>query len=633
VAPPRFIGVNAIFGPEVWIPAVAAERLSPNELRNALTDRGKPLFTGIGRLNPGVSRQQAGADLAAIAAALAREFPRSNEGHTVAVRPIREVLMPGGGGAAPVIFAGVVLSAVVGLVLLIACSNVANLLLARSSARRQEIAVRLAMGASRRRLVRQLLTESVLLGLLSGAAGLFFGYAGLRALFGQLPSAANFATPKMDLTVFLFALAVSVLTGLLFGTIPALKVSRADVAAVLKEEARTTGRSRRRITAGNALVVGQVALSFLLLVTAALCLRSIERAYRMDPGFQTARLATFMTRPGQAGYTKTQTEEFYKSSRERVLRVPGVDSVSWASNLPLWSRPSGGLEIEGYQPRSKDDSVRAIVTSIEPDYFATAGVAIESGRNFSTADRETTAPVAIVNEKMARDFWPEGALGKRVRLPGEQQMRQVVGIARTANYSTLGEAPQFCVYVPMEQKYSDAMVLFVRSRRDPREILAPVERELRGSGDENLVSDVRTGAVLIDGGLFQARMAVSLLAVFGLLALGLAGIGLYGILAYSVNQRRREIGLRMALGATPSSVLGMVVRQGMSMVGIGVLIGYALSIPAGRLLSGMLYGVSPSDPASVAAAAATLSLVAFLACYLPARLATRVDPLRALHEV
>src|SRR5262249_42797636 len=254
-------------------------------------------------------------------------------------------------------------------------------------------------------------------------------------------------------------------------------------------------------------------------------------------------------------------------------------------NLPLWARPVSGLEIEGRQQRSTDDSIRAIVTSIDPDYFATAGITIESGRGFSTADRETTAPVAIVNEKMARDFWPGGALGKRVRLPGEQQMRQVVGIARTANYSTLGEAPQFCIYVPMEQKYFDAMVLFVRSRRDPREILAPVERELRAGAAENLVSDVRTGAVLIDGGLFQARMAVALLAVFGLLALGLAGIGLYGILAYSVNQRRREIGLRMALGATRSSVLGMVVRQGMSMVGAGVLIGFALSVPAGRLLS------------------------------------------------
>jgi hypothetical protein len=273
------------------------------------------------------------------------------------------------------------------------------------------------------------------------------------------------------------------------------------------------------------------------------------------------------------------------------------------------------------------------VNIVDPAYFKAAGVAIRSGRAFMETDRETTASVAIVNEKMERDYWPGGAIGKRVRIPGEAQPRRIVGVARNANYTFLGEAPQPCVYVSLAQHDSDAMILFVRARRNPVELLAPVIREAHAVAPEVLVNFPRTGAELIDGGLFQAKAAVGLLAVFGVLALGLAGIGLYGILAYSVNQRRREIGVRMALGASRSSVLRLVLWQGMSMVGVGVAIGLGLAIAAGRLLSGMLYGVSASDPASVAAAGLTLSIIALLACYLPAHFATRVDPLKSLREV
>jgi predicted permease len=633
IAPPHFIGVNAMFGPDVWIPAAMAEQLLPNEMHNAFSDRSKAVFLGVGRFKPGVTRTQAQANVATIAMDLAREYPATNEGHAATVRPIGEVLFANNGSTAtPILFASAGLLIVVAIVLLIACSNVANLLLARSAARQQEMAVRLAMGASRSRLVRQLLTESVFLGFLSGIVGLFIAYAGLHLLFGALPSSANFVAPKLDATVFVFVLVVSLATGFLFGTIPAFKASRANVAETLKEEARTTGRSRRRVTLANSLLVGQVAFSFLLLVTATLFLRSIGRAYNIDPGFQTAHLAVFMTNPAQAGFGKPQAKAFSRDVRERVARIPGVESVSWASNLPLWARTLNGLQVEGWQQRSQADKIATIANTVDRNYFETAGVAVDTGREFSNLDQETSTPVAIVNEKMAHDYWPRGdALGKRIQLPGEKQMRQIVGVARTANYSNWAEPPQLCVYVPLEQSYSDVMTLYVRTKGDPQQILTAVQRELHAAAPQVLVS-LRTGRQIIEGGLFFARTGVALLSVFGLLALGLASIGLYGILAYSVNQRKREIGLRMALGAARTTVLGLILKEGMSLVLTGVLIGFAAALVIGRLLSRMLYGVSASDPISVAGAAVVLLAIALFACYLPARWASRVDPLVALRE-
>jgi putative ABC transport system permease protein len=596
--------------------------------------RAKGVFQTIGRLRPGISRTQAQANISTITSALAREYPHSNEGRTATVRSIAEVIS-GGNNSAGILFGSAILLVVVGIVLLIACSNVANLLLARSAARQQEIAVRLALGASRGRLVRQLLTESVFLGLLSGLVGLGIGYAGVQLLWSFRPPevSANFITPKLDVTVFLFSLGLSLLTGFIFGTIPALRASRTSTAETLKEEARTTGRSRRKITFANALLVGQVALSFVALVTAALFLRSIERSYRIDPGLQTSHLAVFMTNPGQAGYGNPQSMAFYKDVRVRVAGLPGVESASWSANLPLWGRIANGLEVEGRQQRSKADTITTVVNTIDLHYFQTADIAIKRGRDFSQMDQEGSLPVAIVNEKLAQDYWPnEEALGKHVQLPGEKVRRQVVSVAKTANYYTLGEPPQSCVYVPLQQSFSDAMVLYVRSKGDPQQVLLAVQREMHAIGPQISVSDIRTGSKIVDQALFGARMGVGLLSAFGLLALGLASIGLYGIIAYSVNLRTREIGVRMALGAAPNSVLVLIFREGMSLVMIGVMIGLAATLIVTRLLARMLYGVSSSDPISVAGAATVLLVIAFLACYLPARSASRLDPLTALHK-
>jgi predicted permease len=633
VAPANFIGLNVMFGPDVWVPSRMAERLFATEMKDASSDRAKTLFQAVGRLKPGVSQAAAQANVAAIASSLAREFPATNEDRTAMVRPLRDAMFSNNGSpSSAILFGGSGLLAVVGIVLLIACSNVANLLMARAAGRQQELAVRLAIGADRWRLLRQLLTESVILGLFSGVAGVFTAYAALRLIFHTFAASANFVSPRFDPTVFAFALVVSLATGFLFGTAPALKATGMSVAESLKEEARTMGRSRSRISLGNALLVGQVAFSFLLLVTAGLFLRSIGRAYAMDPGFQTAHLVVFMTSPGQAGWNKARTQDYYKEVRARVERLPGVQSVSWASNFPLWARVTSGLEVEGRQAKSRADRVNTIITTVDRDYFATSGVGIESGRPFTEVDQEKSMPVAIVNEKLAQQYWPgQDALGKRVRLPSETVERQVVGVARNANYSTWGEPAQDCVYVPMTQSFSDAMILYVRSKGEPSQVLAPVQQQLHEAGPL-LRTSTTTGEQVVSGGLFFARMGVALLTVFGLLALGLASIGLYGILAYAVKQRQREIGLRLALGAGRQQVLGLILKQGMSLVAVGVVAGLVAALAVGKLVNRMLYGVSPADPFSIAGAAVILVGIALLACYLPARWATRVDPLVALRE-
>jgi len=374
-------------------------------------------------------------------------------------------------------------------------------------------------------------------------------------------------------------------------------------------------------------------LSFLLLVTAALFLRSIQRAYEIDPGFNPARLAVLITNPGQAGYGEPHTQAFYRMVRDRVAGLPGVESVSWASNMPLFARPATGLQIEGRPQESTVERVATIVNTVDDGYFQTAGVSIQRGRELTELDRATSPPVAVVNERLARDYWPgEDALGKRIRVPGEQQMRQIVGVARTANYSSWGEPPQLCVYIPLAQNHLPAMTLYVRSHADPAQIIGSVTREIGAVDSQVLVSGIRTGRQVTDGSLFQARIGVALLSVFGLLALGLASIGLYGILAHAVTQRQREIGLRMALGASPSTVRQLILKQGMTLVSIGVAIGFVAALLVSRTLSGMLYGVGATDPVSLIAAASFLGAVALLACYVPARWATRVDPLVALRQ-
>jgi predicted permease len=635
IAPKGFLGLSALFGPDVWLPATMSERVFPAEFRSALSDRAKPLFRGVGRLRDGFSIKRTQANLDSLAADLAREYPTSDEGHGIEVRPVTYELFFGAGGTNGLELASAVLLTVVILVLMIACSNVANLLLARAAARRHEIGLRLAIGASRGRLIRQMLTESALLSLMSCLAGIGLGYEGCRFVWSFVPTQdiQNMVAPKFDGGVLAFAVLVSLLTTILFGLAPALRASHTDVVAALKEEAAAAGRGRRRLSFTRALVVGQVAFSLVCLITAALFFHSVERAYTIDPGFETRHLALVMMNPTQAGYRPERAKEFYRTTRERIASLPGVASVSWASGMPFWNSASHFLVTEGAELRKKSENIQTVSLIVSTDYFQTMAIPLVAGRVFNDRDREGSLPVAVINQDLAARRWPGGnPLGHRFHFAGDDTWREVVGVVKNADYSTLGEAPQPCVYLPDRQNFAGGMTLYVRSLGNPARLLSVIQREVRTLDSNIEISDARTGTMLMDQVLWGPKVGVALLGVFGSLALVLASVGLYGVMAYSVSRRRREIGLRMALGATPGSVLRLVIADGMKLVGWGVVLGLAASLIMGRGLSHMLFGISSADPVSLASASLTLMLVALAACYLPARSATLIDPMLALRE-
>ncbi len=578
VAPQGFLGVSAVFGPDFWLPATMLESAYPVAFAGALSDRGKPLFHTAARLKEGLTLKSAQAQLETVSSALRREYPATNEGREISVRPITDELFSNAGGSGGLAFGTAVLIVIVALILGIACSNVANLLLARASARRQEVAVRLAIGADRGRLIRQMLTESVLLSLLSCLAGLAAGYAGCQFVWSFVPAevARNMVAPKLDGNVLAFSVAVSLLTAFLFGLAPALRASKADVVGGLKEETRTVGRFRRSASLGSLLLTGQVAFSLVCLIIAALFFRSIQRAYAIDPGFETRGLALFMMNPAQSGYDQTRVKEFYRAARDRVGTLPGVVSASWASGLPFWNSAGHSVIIEGAEQRKKPELTASVAFTVDTDYFRTMGIALEKGRVFDTRDREETLPVAVINAALAQERWPGGdAVGHRLQFAGDKTWRQVIGVVRNANYTTLGEAPQTCVYLPLRQNFAAGMTLYVRSDRDNPAVFSAVRREIRDLDSGVSISDARTGQTLIEQVLWAPKIGVALLGVFGSLALLLASVGLYGMMAYSVSQRRREMGVRTALGASPASVIKLILGEGMTLVCYGIAAGLA----------------------------------------------------------
>jgi putative ABC transport system permease protein len=598
-------------------------------------DRGIEI---TGRLKRGVTLGQAQTQLATIGARLAQTYPETNMGTLGRPNEPRPITVAHEARLTPEGQMGVwrvstLLFAVVGLVLLIVCANVANLLLARASVRRREIAVRLALGASRARLVRQLLTESVLLALIGAALGLVLTQwtAGALSAFFPAKDAAGLDL-SIDWRVLVFTLAVAVLTGIVFGLAPALQTTRPDLISSLKNETAITNQHLRRFGLRDALVVSQLAVSLVLLIVAALFVRSLGHAVNFDPGFATQNLITASLATGGAKLSREQGQAFYKQAIERVNNLPGVRGATLSVIVPI----SGGgqrrnVVFEEYQPQPNEDT-ELNTNVVGPDYFRTMEIPIVKGRDFGPQDRQDTLGVVIVNEELARRYLGGNALGKRLRVDSEGPFLEIVGVARTAKYRDLREDVLPFIYLPLAQEYQPDMTLLVRTTGDPAALLATLRNEMLAVNKSVPIFAVRTMTEQIAGQLAVDRMIAVLLSIFGAVALLLAAIGIYGVMAYAVAQRTREIGIRIALGAERVDILSMIVRRGLTLTLIGAGIGLALAFAVTRVVKTLLFGISATDPLTFSAISILLIAVALLASYFPARRATKVDPIVALRN-
>jgi predicted permease len=655
VTPPEFGGAQYGVTRDFYVPMMMQAVMRPpragysGEMNpDLLKVRTNQWLNSIGRLKAGVSREQAQTAMTILA------NPPQEPATADPNRQRAVILSPVNDGdpsqRSQMISVATLLMSVVGVVLLIACANVANLLLARASARRKEIAVRLAIGASRGRLIRQLLVESVLLASLGGAAGLLLGWLTIRALKaappppGALPITPDYA---LDLRVLFFTLGLSMLAGILFGLAPALRASRLDLVPALKDESFTLDERTRHFSLRNILIVAQVALSLILLIAAGLFLRSARQAQAIDPGFAADKVLVASLNINLLRYTRAQGREFYRQVIERVEAVPGVQSASLARVVAL----SGGnsvrsLLIEGRagpdnQFRSEGGGIRTDKTNsistnvIGLNYFQTMSIALVRGRDFTPQDAEDRPRVVIVNEAFVQQhFADQEALGKRVSFSGTQgPWQEIIGVVRDSKYLTLSEEATPVAYLSLGQNHETGMTLHVRVAGEPSSVIAAVRHEVQALEKNLPVTNVTPLIDVVNDSLYAARMGAMLLGVFGGLALLLAAIGLYGVMSFSVSRRTREMGIRMALGAQARDVFKLVLKEGMALVLIGVVFGLLAAMLLTRLLTSFLYGISATDAMTFTGIPVILAAVALVACTLPARRATKVDPLVALrHE-
>ena len=589
----------------------------------------------FGRLKPGVSRETAEGELSAIAKRLEEAYPADNKGRGVEVLGLQEEQVE---DIRPALL---VLLGAVGFILLIACANIANLLLARGASRRKEVALRSALGASRLRLLRQFLTETLLLALAGGVGGLLVAQWGVDALLSlnsaSIPLQGGLRIDAaLDARVLLFSLALSILTGVIFGIVPALQLSKADLNSDLKEGGKTVGEGGSRARLRGAFVVSQVALSLVLLVGAGLLLNSFYRLLRAEPGFDPRNLLTMEYRLPKNRYAKGEQQwAFHKEVVERVSRVPGVVSAAVVRGLPFsgnggaWTYlvPDRPAPPEGQEPK-------ALENAIDTNYLRTVGLPLLSGRNFTIQDGPDTQPVILVNRTMAEKLWPgEDPLGKRLEFPEVKINATVVGVVGDAKQYDLGETQRPQIYTAYAQNPHIFGTLVVRAGVEPLSLSKQVRETVWSVDPDQPVWKVRTVEYLMGVNVSDRRFVLYLMACFAGLALALTALGIYGVVSYTVAQRTHEIGIRVALGAQGRDVLRLVLRHGMGLALLGVGIGLAAAYVVTRYLASLLYGVSTTDPTTYAAVALLLACVALLACLVPARRATRVDPMVALrHE-
>jgi predicted permease len=580
---------------------------------------------------------QASAEMSAIATRLNQTYPdyRANNTHARVLGEVEGRFEDMGG-----VFksAGAIAMAIVGLILLIACANVANLMLARAAARRKEIGIRLALGANRARLIRQLLTESLLLSLLGGALGLLLAFWVSDLMEGFIPVLEyNFVKDffALDSRALVFTLIISLATGLVFGLAPAWQSSNPNVVPVLKGDPEAAQRGKRRAFGlRNVLVVAQVALSLVVLVCGGLFIKSFRKAQTMDPGFDNPNGLIVSLSPQLVGYDEEQARNFYKQIVERVSHVPGIEAASLARTLPLGdSSNSNGPILKEGETLARGSAGRNIMTNvISPGFFKTMQIPILEGRDFDDRDQQKTQRVVIVNQRMAQTLWPgESAVGKRIFIGAESRdALEVVGVVKTGKYRALAEDPKPFFYYPTSQRRPSTMLLVMRSSVDPRSLVSAVRSEVQALDRRVPVSGVKTMDEHKTYALWAPNMAASFSLAFGVVAMLLSAVGLYSVMAYVVSQRTREVGIRMALGANRADVLKMITRQGMRLAAVGVGIGLLLSLALAQVLSSLLIGVSGYDVSTFILVPTLLAGVALVACYLPARRATKVDPLVAL---
>ncbi|HEX8187723.1 MAG TPA: ABC transporter permease [Pyrinomonadaceae bacterium] len=621
VTPPDFKTPVIEKQPQVWVPVV---------FNLAETARRSDYLSVIGRLKAGATAEQARAELSGVAARLAEQYPASNAGWGVTVAPLHEKVV---GDVRSALW---VLMGVVGFLLLISCANVANLLLARAAARRQEFAVRSALGARRGRIVRQFLTESVLLSLAGGALGLLLAAWGVELLValsgGDIP---RLDEAGLDARVLGFTFAVSLATGLFFGLLPALSASKADLAESLKEgggRGPTAGRGSRRLR--DSLVVAEIAVAVVMLAGAGLMIRSFLRIQAVDPGFRPENILTLDLALPRAKYKEnSQVTAFYDQLTARAAALPGVERAALVDALPLNGGSILSFVIEG-RPELPPEKVQdAEFIEVSPDFFDVMGIRLVRGERFTERDREGAPVAALVSETMARRYWPgEDPVGKRVNLgnPERSPWMTVVGVVSDVRRGGLDKEPYPQLYAPVAQLPTRGVTLVARTSGDPLAVVPAVRRELAALDRDLPLYNVRTMEQVLSDSISRRRFQMLLLAAFAGVGLLLAAVGIYGVISYSVAQRRHELGVRMALGARAADILKLVVGQGLGLtlagVGLGLLGAFALT----RVMSSLLYGVSATDPLTFACVSLALLGVALLACLVPARRATKVDPMIAL---
>jgi macrolide transport system ATP-binding/permease protein len=634
IAPENFKGTELVYTPEIWLPASMMGWVEPGA--DWLDDRNTRNFFAIGRLKPGVDTRQAEASLNLLALQLAKEYPDTNEGQTVKVVPPGFILPELRGAVVSFTW---VLMAAVALVLLVTCTNLAGLMLARATDRRREIAIRLAMGANRWRLIRQLLTESVLLSVIGGVAGMLLAVWIVQLLLAFKPP-IDFPLSldvSVDWRVLLFSFAVSLVAGAIFGLAPALQATRPGVSQALRETSAQGGASRTRLR--SVLVVAQIAISLVVLISAGLVVRTLLQLQTMNPGFDPQNALTMSFDLGLQGYDRQRGQQFYRQLSERVRALPGVKSAAVSDYIPLsLNFNSRNIFVEG-QPAERGENVPlAMNSSAGPRYFETMRTPLVHGREFTDQDQDGSERVAIVNETFVKKLMTSvnsssEAIGKRIAFgsAGGPYVR-IVGVAREGKYFNIAEDPRPFVWTPLAQDYSTNGILTVRTEGNPEPLLAAVRKEVQALDPNLPLFDVKTLSEHMRFALFPARVAATVLGVFGLVALLLSAIGIYGITSYTVAQRTHEIGIRLALGAQLSDVLSLVLRHGLKLTAIGAAIGLFGAYLATRAITSVLYGVSPTDPLTFGLVSLVLVGVALVACYVPSRRATKVDPLIALRS-